>query len=258
MAKLNTEEIRGIGRDIILKHPEGIATADLVNTILEEHPETPRGTIQTQVSKIPAYFPGLVTKPNRGLFAPISATDQPEPGTTVEKKSEITPSGTRVQESDFYGPFAKFLRTDLDEVTNAVVLGGSALRSKWGTPDVIGVYKPRDTDLFKFPMEIVSAELKIDPLQPVVAFGQAVAYRLFSAKTYIGMPSTLTGEDQGRLEALCMLFGVGLVLFDLDPQTPHFTIRMRAQRFSPDMFYVNEFADRLRVSDRSAFDELFR
>ena len=32
---------------------------------------------------------------------------------------------------------------------------------------------------------------------------------------------------------------------------------MRAQRFSPDMFYVNEFADRLRLHNHDLFEELF-
>ena len=90
------------------------------------------------------------------------------------------------------------------------------MKTKWGTPDVIGVYKPLASNLIKFPLEIVSAEIKIDPQTPVVAFGQAVAYRLFSSKSYVVMPSTLTEEDQSRLDALCMLFGIGFVLFDLD------------------------------------------
>ena len=90
-----------------------------------------------------------------------------------------------------------------------------------------------------------------------MAFGQAVAYRLFSTKTYIAMPKTLTEEDQSRLESLCILFGVGMVIFDLNKDTPQFSIRVRAQRFSPDMFYVNEFADRLKHYDAATFEELF-
>jgi hypothetical protein len=54
-----------------------------------------------------------------------------------------------------------------------------------------------------------------------------------------------------------MLFGIGLVLFDLDPKEPEFAIRVRAQRFLPDMFYVNEFADRLCKLDPAAFNQLF-
>ena len=64
-------------------------------------------------------------------------------------------------------------------------------------------------DMIQFPIEIVTAEIKISPQAPVVAFGQAVAYRLFSAKTYIVMPTTLAPENLDRLKSLCMLFGVG-------------------------------------------------
>lgn len=142
-------------------------------------------------------------------------------------------------------------------MTEVVALGGAGLKSKWGTPDVVGIYKPLARNLIKFPIEIISAEIKIDPQAPVVAFGEAVAYRLFSTKTYIAMPGTLTEEDQSRLESLCMLFGVGLVLFDLNKESPAFSIRVRAQRFSPDMFYVNEFAERLKLHDAEIFEELF-
>jgi hypothetical protein len=54
-----------------------------------------------------------------------------------------------------------------------------------------------------FRWKLCPLRCKIDPQAPVVAFGQAVAYRLFSAKTYVAMPSTLTEEDQSRLESLC-------------------------------------------------------
>jgi hypothetical protein len=103
----------------------------------------------------------------------------------------------------------------------------------------------------------VSAEVKIDPQQPIVAFGQAVAYRLFSHKTYIAMPTTLSEGDQSRLEALFMLFGLGMVVFDLNVKSPNYSIRVRAQRFTPDMFYVNDFADRLRSHDADVFEKLF-
>ena len=71
------------------------------------------------------------------------------------------------------------------------------------------------------------------------------------------MPNTISDEDLSRLEALCMLFGIGLVVFTPDPKAPDFSIRVRAQRFSPDMFYVNEFARRLHQHDPSLFESLF-
>ncbi len=67
----------------------------------------------------------------------------------------------------------------------------------------------------------------------------------------------MNAEDSSRLESLGQLFGVGVVTFDLDKDSPNFQIRVRAQRFSPDMFYVNEFAERLRQHDPSVFETLF-
>jgi hypothetical protein len=255
MAKLSVAEIRKLARSIIGGHTGGIRYSELVDHISTQHPETPKNTIHGSVWNLAAVFPDEITKPSRGLFKPVSAIGddhQPDDGATT-----TTVTGIKLKESDFYELFAQWLKNDLDEASSVVSLGGAGLKSKWGTPDVVGVYKPLASNLIKFPLEIVSAEIKIDPQAPVVAFGQAVAYRLFSTKTYIGEPSTISEEDLSRLEALCMLFGVGLVLFDLSLANPNFRIRMRAQRFSPDMFYVNEFADRLRLHNHELFEELF-
>jgi hypothetical protein len=72
------------------------------------------------------------------------------------------------------------------------------------------------------------------------------------------MPSTLSQADQSRLESLCILFGIGFVLFDpADASDPGFNIRVRAQRFIPDAFYVNEFARRLNEAFPERFAKLF-
>jgi hypothetical protein len=227
----------------------------LVDKIFQENPETPKNTIHGSVWNLDALYPNEISKPSRGLFTPVGGLGNES--VVVGSTEQVAATGARVQESDFYEPFAQWLKNDLDEVTVVSSLGGAGLKSKWGTPDVVGIYKPLASNLIKFPIKIVSAEIKIDPQAPVVAFGQAVAYRLFSTKTYIAMPTSLTEEDQSRLESLCMLFGVGLVLFDLNKDVPQFSIRVRAQRFSPDMFYVNEFADRLKHYDAEIFEKLF-
>ncbi len=255
MAKLHVQQIRDLARSIIANNPGGIRYSALIKKISQQSPETPKNTIVGSVWNLDATFPNEITKPSRGLFTPISK--QGNEVMLAETTEQIATSGEKVKESDFYEPFAQWLKNDLDEATKVAALGGAGLKSKWGTPDVVGVYKPLASNLIKFPLEIISAEIKIDPLAPVVAFGQSVAYRLFSTKTYIAMPSSLTEEDQSRLESLCMLFGVGLVLFDLNKDDPDFAIRVRAQRFSPDMFYVNEFAERLKQHDARKFEELF-
>jgi hypothetical protein len=253
--KLTVKEVQNLGREIVLATPGGIRYANLAEDIAKRSPETPPNTIRGAIWNLDELFSNEISKPTRGLFTSlaISESDTLDVGST----EQIGASGAKVQESDFYDPFAKWLIEDLNEATTATSLGGSGLKSKWGTPDVIGTYKPLAKDLITFPIEIISAEIKIDPITPVVAFGQAIAYRLFSTKAYIAMPTTMTEEDKARLESLCMLFGVGLVLFELDKENPQFDIRVRAQRFSPDMFYVNDLADRLKRHNASIFHDLF-
>jgi len=256
MTKLNVREIQELAKKIIAQHPGGIRNRELVDRIRAAAPETNLKTIAGAIWKLPALYPNEIIKPSRGVFKPATegaAAEAAEPVWTG------TPGGpaARVSEGQFYQPFADWLKNELDEVTEVAALGGNVLKYKWGTPDVLGVYKPLARDLVKFPLELLAGEVKTDPAAPVVAFGQAVAYRLFAAKTYIAMPSTTAEEDLGRLEALCMLFGVGLVLFDLDVNNPNFSIRVRAQRFSPDMFYVNELADSLKKYNAEVFEQLF-
>jgi hypothetical protein len=254
MAKLSVKEIREEAVRMLGQERDGIRFMQLVKAIQTMHPDDNPNTIFTTISELHHTLAGKVIKPSRGLFQLADAAEAEEreefPGVIVEETE-------RLLEQQFYPSFAEFLKNDLDEVTSAEPLGGAGLRGKWGTPDVVGVYKPRASDLIKFEKELISAEIKTDPLQPVVAFGQAVAYRLFSHKTYIAMPTTLSPKDRDHMEALCMLFGLGLVVFDLSVKNPNYSIRVRAQRFAPDMFYVNDFVDRLRKHDPEAFERLF-
>ena len=251
MAKLSVKEIQTLARKIVAEKPGGIRYSALVQRIWMERPETPKNTIRSTLVNLVTDFPSEITKPSRGLFLAVTLAGG---GATVTPP--VLPP-LKVAEEVFYEPFADWLKNELDEATVAIPLGGAGLQKKWGTPDVIGVYKALPSHRIKFDLEIISAEIKIDPQQPVVAFGQAAAYRLFSAKSYIVMPNSISPEDYSRLEALCMLFGIGLVLFETNPEEPDFKIRVRAQRFPPDMFYVNEFAERIYQIDPATFNQLF-
>jgi hypothetical protein len=253
MAKLSREETQELARDIVRQNPGGIRYSALVERVFQAHPETPKKHIQWHVWDLASRFPSEISKPSRGLFRPVGASVGPGEGGDL---ATVTPP-SKTREEDFYEPFAQWLKNELDEATIAIALGGAGLQKKWGTPDVVGVYKPLASHRIKFDIEIISAEIKIDPQVPVVAFGQAAANRLFSAKSYVVMPRTISEEDYSRLEALCMLYGIGLVLFDVDAEDPDFQIRVRAQRFSPDMFYVNEFAERIYQIDPATFNQLF-
>lgn len=47
------------------------------------------------------------------------------------------------------------------------------------------------------------------------------------------------------------MFGIGLVLFDCtNPEDPRFTIRVRAAKQEPDMFYLNRY---LKLVEKKLF-----
>ncbi|KXV58341.1 hypothetical protein AD948_11620 [Acetobacter senegalensis] len=60
---------------------------------------------------------------------------------------------------------------------------------------MIGALKARAQDIFKFGPQIFTVEIKVGLCQSVVAFGRAVAHRLFSYKSYIVVPHTTTCDD---------------------------------------------------------------
>ncbi len=255
------ERIRAMMLEILPAYPDGIQVRDLKTRIMAQASDLKPSTIQTAISDFATESP-LIKRLARGVVALADLTEAPpmpfseaNPPATSEQRAEVA------REARFYEPFAAWVVDEADEATEAVVLGGAGLRVKWGTPDVIGVYKPRPSDLVKFPVEIISAEIKIDPNAAIVAFGQAISYRLFSHKTIIVMADAIENNQDAnaRLKSLCHLFGVGYVLFDRDkPDNPNFRLIVPPRRFDPDMYYVNEFAAGLVGINRAHFDKLFR
>jgi hypothetical protein len=99
----------------------------------------------------------------------------------------------------------------------------------------------RRVERCEHPAEIVSVEIKLDFAGLITAFGQACAYKLFSHKSYIVVPASSPQADISRLDSLCMIFGISLIVFDANnPKEPNFRIQTRAARHEPDMFYVNK------------------
>lgn len=176
--------------------------------------------------------------PSKGLYKHIKYKDP------KEQLPETPPVGKqppKIDEEQFYTFFADWIVNELEECTKAISLGGNKFKDKWGTPDVIGVRKPRKSDIIKPPTEIISAEIKTDAQALIVAFGQACSYKLFSHRSYIVVPDDSSDEDIARLDALARIFGIGLILFDKKEKEPEFEIRVRASRHEPDMFYVNKY-----------------
>jgi hypothetical protein len=231
------ELIQAKAIEIIRNSPQGIRYSVLVNKIKESLPDIPTNTIHGTVWNLDTTKFSEVYKPSRGLFRHTLFKDAPI--ITEERKATSTP---QINEENFYQPFADYLVNDLEECTKAKPLGSNIFKDKWGTPDVIGVEKSKPSDIVKHEVVIVSAEIKIDASGLITAFGQACSYKTFSHKTYIVVPRNSSEEDKSRIEALCLIFGIGLIFFDsTNAQNPQFEIRVRPQRHEPDMFYVNKY-----------------
>ena len=230
------EQIVAKAIELLRQNPHGLRYSELLRHIHEALPDTSRNTIGGTVWNLEVQVPNEVTKPGRGLYLHASHKEpsgEPAPVPAI-------PATEKIREAQFYEPFADWLVKELEECTKAIAVGGSVFRDKWGTPDVVGIREPKKSDIVKFPTEIISAEVKIDPIGLITAFGQACAYRLFSHKSYIVVPADSPEDDIGRLDTLGRIFGVGRILFNAkDPQNPAFDIRVRAAKHEPDMFYVN-------------------
>ena len=81
-------------------------------------------------------------KAGRGLFRHVFFKE------TQNQIDQSTPPIPQIRETDFYTPFAEFLKNDLGECTTAIPLGGRIFGDKWGTPDVIGVEMSNFTSMF--------------------------------------------------------------------------------------------------------------
>lgn len=253
MQKLTTGEIPDVARDILRATPGGMRWADLCRAVQNKAPATPANTISATLVWWAANR-GEVVKPSRGLWVLKSNLEAVE---SLPANVQAEADTSKPKEISLYTPFADWLVTEADEATVARPLGGSSLKSKWGTPDVIGTSKPKANDPLKFPIEIIAAELKSDGNASIVAFGQACAYRLFAHRSCVVMPAALSAYDRDRLLTLCGLYGIGLVLWTQEPDGVRFRFEVRPRSHQPDTYYANEFAKRIRDQDPDAFNEMF-
>lgn len=213
----------------------GLRYSQLTKIIYEKIPNINKSTVQSCIVNLEKSSNGEIYKVEQGLFRLAKYKERFD---ETESKKEIK----TLREEEFYQPFAEYLVNELEDCNRAIPLGGKILKDKWGTPDVIGVLEPRRSDIIQFPIEIVSAEIKLDKSNIITAFGQACAYKIFSHKAYVVIPNNSLIDDISRIDALCRLFGIGLILFDsTNIEEPRFEIRVRAHKNIPDMFYVNKY-----------------
>ncbi|MEJ5166678.1 MAG: hypothetical protein WHV67_06590 [Thermoanaerobaculia bacterium] len=243
-------KIIGKAMEILKASPDGIRYSDLVRKIHEEFPDFPVNTIHGSLWEFKTHLPKEIYQPARGLYRHVQFKKE---GIEEEGEQSVPLEIEKIREDDFYKPFAEWLVNELEECTKAISLGGNRFKDKWGTPDVIGKRESRRSDIVKGPTEIISAEIKADTKDLITAFGQACSYKLFSHKSYIVIPKNSSSDDISRLDALCLIFGIGLVLFDNNnAKEPMFEIRVRPIRHEPDMFYVNQY---MKLIEKDLFSD---
>ncbi len=241
------EKITSKAIEILKNNPDGIRYSELVRKMQQEFPDIPVNTIHGTIWDLDLRVPKKIYKASRGLFrhTTFQEVEISEVGREVPKEIE------RVKEEDFYKPFADWLVNEVEECTKAIPLGGNKFKDKWGTPDVIGKREPRRSDIIEAPTEIVAAEIKIDTKDLITAFGQACSYKLFSHKSYMVIPKNSSQGDIAKIDALCLIFGIGLILFDnSNIDDPQFEIRVRPTKQEPDMFYANKY---MKMIERELF-----
>lgn len=241
-------KIRNKAIELLEKNPSGIRYSELVRMISNEFSEIPINTIHGGIWNLDRQFPDKIYKPARGIFRLVKFKDTE----IKEEKKEIGVEIIKLKEESFYKPFADWLINETEEATKAIPLGGNKFKDKWGTPDVIGIRESRKSDIIKIPTEIISTEIKTDSANLITAFGQACSYRLFSHSVYLVIPKQSSEPDVARLDSLCLIFGIGLVLFDIsNKEDPNFEIRVRPIKHNPDIFYTNEY---LKLIENELFE----
>ncbi|MGB9935840.1 MULTISPECIES: hypothetical protein [Thermodesulfovibrio] len=238
MSKSTRQKVFELIKEYLKNKPQGANYAEILRFIMNELPDVPKNTITGNFHELRKSIRSgkekEITMPDKGLYIL----------TKFQESEEKVPTETKIKEEDFYDRFKDYLVNELEECTNAITLGRNFFGDKWSTPDVIGIYKFSEIALIKPPIEIISAEIKIDTSQLITAFGQACGYKIFSHKVYIVIPKEAT--EIPKLESLCMRFGIGLILFDKNnPEDPAFEIRTRAHKSEPDYFYVNDYIKKL-------------
>ena len=226
-----TKKIVSKALELLLENPEGIRFSELERKVEEACSDINPNTVYTIISELNKHVKD-VYKPARGLYRHKKYDTE---------QKEITTGDIKIKEQDFYQPFSDWLKKDIEECTRAEPLGGKKFGNKWGTPDVIGVNEGRKDEIIKFNEEVVSAEIKINTNDLITAFGQACSYLLFSHKSYLVIPKSSSSDDISRLDSLCSIVGIGLVLFDSNNvKDPQFQIKTRPIKKEPDRFYTNQ------------------
>jgi hypothetical protein len=236
-------QIRSAALELLAGHPQGLRYSQLVRHVSKLNPAFNNKTVSNVVWSLDTVLPEHVYKPSKGVYRLVQFREAAEQPT---RAMQALATQKDVREEEFYPLFAQWLKNDVEDVTLAIPLGGNAFRDKWGTPDVVGKDVSRASDLIKAQTAIVSAEIKTDTSGLIAGLGQTAMYRLFSHRVWLVIPRHTPTEDLARVDALCRMYGIGLVTFNSRSlTTPDFQLAIRPRHHDPDLYYTNRYLKRV-------------
>ena len=239
---LEKDKVIAAAVKILRKNPQGMRFTALRDKVQSALPGVKPGTVHAFVSLLDteSVAGDKIVKPDVGLYCLREFAERAEDSSSNDGQKK----GANQKEEKFYRPIADFLK-GIDECTKAIPLGDNHFGGKFNTPDVIGTMKKQPGDLIDFPVVVVSVEVKINPDEAITGFGQACAYRLFSHKSYLAIPDTTPEGDLARVELLCHMFGIGLILFSVNLGKPSPALRVRAAGHVPNMSYLTKYLKKI-------------
>jgi hypothetical protein len=243
------EQIRQQAVAELKAHPDGLRYSELFRKLRESPASFNAGTISTAIWNLDIELPKNVWKPFKGFYR---HTIYREPISTDKTLLAGNSPGAKGEDTQFFEPFADWLKNEIEDVTQAIPLGGDIFGDRWGTPAVIGKRESRRSDVIKAPTEIVAAEITTNLQQLTTVYGQACAHRLFCHRSYLVVPRVhINSSELVRLDVLCEFSGIGLVTFDHEnPGHPSFAMVVRAKTHQPELIYTNRY---LSLIERELF-----
>ena len=236
--------------EILKGKPGGLKAKDLKIELQKCLPSVKHNTIEGYVWKLDKISNGQISKLRRGFF--VLKEYQSETNETVGLDSkdiefhEDRDSISHLPEEPFYPKFAEYLKK-IHECNKAVPSGSNRQGKKWENPDVMGWYS--ELTFASQQLVLVSGELKTSSRWDdiVTGFGQAASYLLFSHKSYLAIPRQTNQDDKRKIEALCVILGVGLLFFDNNNvDDPKFEVGNRPIRREPDIYFLTKRASEFK------------
>jgi hypothetical protein len=117
-----TQRIKKAAFDVLKDHPNGLSYSALKREVQRIDAAFNSNTINGCIWNLDAVFPDKIYKPSKGIFRLLTfkSKESDAMAQAISLQTQI-----KIKKSDFYIPFADWLKRDMEDVTHAIPLGGN-------------------------------------------------------------------------------------------------------------------------------------